>query len=206
MSVDINAPEVQEAIRSAVDEAVAGLKNKNTELLSELKAARKNLTIDPEDYGRLKDEKDSLLEKISELNKSLKTSQIELDKVTKLYQSETSEYNRMLVDNSLTVALGEVKVKPELLKAVKALVSPNIEVKDRQARVGDKSISDYIKEWSVSDEGKHFVMAPINSGGNSSGAANGSGGQKQVTRSQFDGMNQFERSNFAKSGGSVVDG
>jgi hypothetical protein len=35
--------------------------------------------------------------------------------------------------------------------------------------VGDKPISEYLKEWATTDEGKHFVAAPNNNGGGSQG-------------------------------------
>lgn len=203
--VDLKAPEVQAAIKEAVEEAITGLKNKNIELLSELKAARKTATIDPEEYSKLKDEKDVLTDKINELTKAVKQSQSELEKTTKLYQAELDQGNKLIVDNGLTQALNECKVKPELAKAVKAMFSSMVEVKDKQALLSGKSINDYVKEWAASDEGKHFVSAPVNSGGGSTGGVDGSG-NKQVTRSTFDGMSHQERSTFAKSGGVVIDG
>ena len=42
-------------------------------------------------------------------------------------------------------------------------------------------------------------------GGGKPPASDGQGGQKTVTRSQFDSMSQYERAEFSKSGGKVVD-
>jgi len=39
----------------------------------------------------------------------------------------------------------------------------------RVAKIGDKSVSDFVKDWAASDDGKHFVSAPANGGGGSQG-------------------------------------
>ncbi|MES2637349.1 MAG: hypothetical protein V4605_08490, partial [Pseudomonadota bacterium] len=39
----------------------------------------------------------------------------------------------------------------------------------RITKVGDKLLNDHLKEWGATDEGKHFISAPNNSGGGSQG-------------------------------------
>jgi ribosome recycling factor len=67
--LDLNAPEVQDAIKKAVEDATLGLKNKNNELIGELRKAKKDSVIDPDDYNRLKDERDSLQDKLNDSSK-----------------------------------------------------------------------------------------------------------------------------------------
>ena len=207
--VDLSSPEVTAAIKAAVDEAITGLKNKNTELLGELKKARKDSAIDPDDYNRLKDEKAELETKLDETTKLLKVEHLNGEKVKKAYEAETGFTSQLLIDNGLSDALNAVGVKPELAKAAKALFKGSAAVKSegdtRVALIGDKSIADFVKEWSASDEGKHFVLAPHNSGGGAAGGAGGPTGGK-INREQFNGMSHQERATFAKSGGAVVDG
>ena len=80
------------------------------------------------------------------------------------------------MDNGLNDALLKAGVKPEMTKAVKALLSGQVTLKtegeNRIAFMGDKPLSDAVIEWAKSDEGKHFVAAPNNQGG----GANGGGG------------------------------
>jgi hypothetical protein len=207
--VDLSSPEVTAAIKAAVDEAITGLKNKNTELLSELKKARKDSAIDPEDYNRLKEDKLELEHKLDETNKLLKLEQSNAEKVKKSYETEAGFTSKLLIDNGLTEALVAAGVKPELMKAAKAMFVNSAVIKangeTRTALIGDKQISDFVKEWSASDEGKHFVLAPNNSGGGANGGGQGAG-KNQVTRTQFDSMGHQDRATFAKSGGVVIDG
>ena len=206
--VDLTSPEVTAAIEVAVAEAITGLKNKNTELLGELKAARKTAVIDPDEFSRLKEERDDLKDRITEFDKALKSAKLDTEKTLKLYNDELSRSTAMDIDSKLSAALSECKVRPELIKAAKAMFSgmAKSEVKDnvRQVTMDGKAVSDYVKEWAATDEGKHFVAAPANAGG---GAPGGAGGDEKssVTRAQFDGMSHVERSTFAIGGGKVVD-
>ena len=197
-------------INAIVDEAVKGLKNKNSELLTELKAAKKNATIDPEDYNRLRDERDDLQEKLSASEKATKAALSEADKIKKSFEQESGFTSKLLIENGLQDSLLKAGVKKELIKAASALFSQQAAIvadgDSRKAMIGDKPLADVISEWSKSDEGKFFVAAADNAGGNSTGGAGGSGNNKTVTWPQFEAMSHSERSTFAKSGGSVVDG
>lgn len=206
--VDLTSPEVTAAIEAAVAEAITGLKNKNTELLGELKAARKTAVIDPDEFSRLKEERDDLKDRITEFDKALKTAKLDTEKTLKLYNDELSRSTALDVDSKLSAALSECKVRPELIKAAKAMFSgmAKSELKDniRQVTMGGKAVSDYVKEWAATDEGKHFVSAPANTGGGAPGGA-GAAEKSSVTRAQFDVMSHVERSTFAIGGGKVVD-
>jgi hypothetical protein len=56
---------------------------------------------------------------------------------------------------------------------LKESVSLSIDGETRKAMMGDKSLSDAIKEWAASDEGKYFIAAPNNNGGGASGGGGG---------------------------------
>lgn len=201
MTIDINAPEVQDAIKEAVNDAVSGLKNKNTELLAELKKARKDSAIDPDDYNRLKDEKSQLEDKLAEAQKAIKASSSEVDKLKKAHESEAGYVQKLLIDNGLSDAILKAGVKPELAKAAKALFAGQAAIKidgdNRSAVIGDKSIDDYIKDWAASDEGKHFIAAPLNQGGGGQGGSGG-GQPKTLTRDQFRNKTPQEKMELSK--------
>jgi hypothetical protein len=176
--LDLNAPEVQDAIKKAVEEATTGLKNKNNELIGELRKAKKDSVIDPEDYNRLKDERDSLQDKLNDSSKLIKQMQSDGEKIKKSFEQESGYVQKLLIDNGLTTALNESGVKdPVLLKAAKAMFAGQSQIKidgdNRIAMIGEKPINDYIKEWSATEEGKYFVAAPQNNGGGALGGATG---------------------------------
>jgi len=209
MSIDINDPEVQGAIRAAIEEEVKGLKAKNSDLLEKLKKATKNAEIDPDDYHRLKDENESLSDKLSDAQKAIKTALSDTDKFKKAAESESNFVSKLLVETGLNDALTKAGVKPELSKAVKALFASQAAIKiegdNRQAVIGDKDINSFVTEWAASDEGKHFIAAPLNSGGGASGGGGQSGSVKSMSRSEFDAKSPIERATFFKSGGKLVD-
>lgn len=178
MTVDINAPEIKEAIEAAVDDAVSGLKAKNVDLAARLEKARQGKTIDPDDYRQLEERATKLEADLAAATKQLKTVSADYEKIKKAHESESEFTRRLLVDNGLVDELTKAGVTdPIRLKAAKAMlkeyVSLSIDGDVRKAIMGDKPLSDAIKEWAASDEGKHFIAAPNNNGG---GAGGGGGG------------------------------
>jgi hypothetical protein len=208
-TIDLNNATIKQAIQDAVNEATKGLIAKRDELLNEVKKLRKDSQIDPADYQRLKDEKEELTDKLNETTKAAKAALSEAEKERKLREGESGYVQKLLIDNGLTDALTKAGIKPELLKATKALFKDQAQIKidgdNRAALIGDKPITDFINEWAKSDEGKHFVLAPANSGGGAQGGGSGNLQSKQLTRSQFDGMNPGEKMSFSKAGGKIVD-
>ena len=206
---DINSPEAKQAIKDAVDEATRGLIAKRDELLGEVKKLRKDSQIDPADYQRLKDENDQLTDKLNETTKAAKQALSEAEKERKARESESGFVQKLLIDNGLSEALTKAGVKPELMKATKALFSSQASIKiegdTRAALIGDKPINDFIGEWAKSDEGKHFVLAQQNSGGGAQGGSSSGTQSKTVTRLHFDGMSPADKMAFSKAGGRIVD-
>ncbi len=209
MSIDLNAPEVQEAIKALVEEQTKGLLAKNQELLGEVKKLKKGQEIKPEQYEALEAELEATRDKLTEAQKLAKTSQTEFEKVKKLFEAESSYTNNLLVENGLNEALVKEGVKKEFLPAVKSMLKSQVQVKvegdARKALIGDKTLSDYVGEWAKGDEGKHFISAPTSSGGGSTGGGNASGGGKSMPRSQFQGMSPVEQATYMKSGGKLTD-
>ncbi len=215
MAFDPNDPEAKAALKAAVekavDEAVDGLKAKNSELLGKLKKAQKDATIDPEDHAKLQAELAAAETKLAEATKTLKTTQAEADKIRKAYETESKVAHNLLVDNGLSTALLEAGVKkPSYLKAAKAMLSGQVVLtadgENRIAKVGDKPLSEFIKTWAASDEGKAFVDAPVNGGGGASGGGNSGGGAKTMTRAEFDALDISAKMSFTKDGGQLTSG
>jgi hypothetical protein len=91
--------------------------------------------------------------------------------------------NTYLIEAGLTDALAKAGVKPEFMDASKALLKAQAVIKSDngqyQALIGEKPLADAIKEWAVSEAGKHFVAAPANSGGGSQGGGGNGGNQNK---------------------------
>lgn len=207
--IDLNSPEVKEAIQAAVDAAIAPLAAKRDELLAENRKLKAGKQVSPEDYASLEAERDELRTKLDQSGKDLKATNTKLEQVTKALETESGFTKKLLADNGLSEALVAAGVKnPAHLKAVKALLSGQVQIvtegDQRIAKVGDKALSDFVTEWAASDDGKHFVSASNNTGGGSQGGSGG-GNEKTMTRAQFDAADHATRAKFAKEGGKVID-
>jgi alanyl-tRNA synthetase len=176
VSIDLNAPEVKEAIKAAVEEATAPLIAKRDELLREVKQARKGQQIDPETVTKLEEQIETLKGELTTAQKAAKTATTEAEKATKARETAEASFVSMVRENSLTDALTKHGVtNPVHLKAAKSMLASQVEVVNDNgtfvAKVGDKALADYAKEWALGDEGKHFVAAPANGGGGAPGAS-----------------------------------
>lgn len=183
MPIDINDPEIKDAIKHAVEEATRPLLDKRDELLNEVKQLRKGKQVSPEDLEKIEQERDSYKEQLSKYEKDLKKANESVNAIQKQLESESSFTQKLLVENGLTDALTKVGVtNPAFLKAVKSTLAGQVQLvaegDTRVAKVGDKALAEFVSEWAKSDEGKYFVSAPNNNGGGSNGGSGGSGQTK----------------------------
>lgn len=179
MSIDLNAPEVQEAITAAVERATQPLLAKRDELLNEVKTLRKGKQVNPEDIEKLETTIDELKGQLTEAQKAAKTATTDAEKARKALETADGFTQRLLVDNGLNEALTKAGVtNPVHLKAVKSMLAGQVQIvadgDSKVAKVGEKALADYIGEWAKGDEGKFFVAAPNNSGGGANGGSGGS--------------------------------
>jgi len=181
-------PELQAAIDAAVEAATSGLKTKNQELLDKNKKLMKGQEIDPQTVVDLEAQVDKLQGELQASQKSTKETGKSLETLQAQLKAETGFTQKLLIDNGLTDELVKNGVAPQFLPAVKAMFAGQAQIvaegDTRTARIGDKSVSDFVKEWAVSDDGKHFVKAPENSGGGSQGSGNGTTNQIPLTSTQ----------------------
>lgn len=218
MAFDPNDPDTKEAIKAAVQAAVeeseAGLKKKNSELLNELKEARKGKTIDPAEIERLEAKLEEANTKLTDAEKANKTLQRDLEKATKSLETETGVTRSLLVDNGLNDALVKAKVAAPFIPAAKAMLASKVAIKadgdTRVAVVGDKALEAFITEWAASDEGKHFVSAPNNSGTGAQGDGGrpNNGSAKTMTRAAYEELSASDplaAGRFFREGGKIAD-
>jgi hypothetical protein len=179
-AVDLDDDDIKAAIAAAVEEAVSGLKAKNQELQGKLKKAQKSTDIDPAEVEKLEAEVETLRTQLSDANKALKDTTKKAETAAAALAAEQGHTQKLLIENGLTAALTEAGVKdPALLKAAAAMIQLGhkpavvIDGEARVAKVGDKALGEFVKEWAQGADGKSFVAAPSNGGG---GATGGSGG------------------------------
>ncbi len=197
--IDLNAPEVQSAIKAAIEEATAGLSEKNKELLKELKEARKGRDIDPAEVEKLEEQIEQLQGQLKAAQKEAKTLKETADKATKALESESGFTQKLLIDNGLLENLSKNGVTdPAYQKAAVAMLRAGVQIvvdgENRVAKVGDKDLADHVAEWAKSDEGKRFASAPGNSGGGGHGGQGGGGNQP---KGKIDGTPEERAAHFA---------
>ena len=172
----------------ALQESIAKLEANNARLTSELKTARKSIEITPDQLAQVEAERDKLQGDLSAAQKAGKDSLKAFETLQGELKAEAAFTQKLLIDNGLTDELVKNGVAPQFLAATKAMFSSQAQIvaegDTRVAKIGEKSVSDFVKEWAASDDGKHFVKAPENSGGGSQGSGNGTTNQIPLTSTQ----------------------
>lgn len=174
MSTELDSKEVKDAIAAAVAEAVeeatAGLKAKNHELLGKLKSAQKGQQIDPAELQEVEAQRDQLKAELDKVSKAAKKAEKDLEAANTRAAEAEGFTSKLLVDNGLSDALVKAGVtNPVHQKAAKAMLAGQVQIvadgEVKAPKVGDKALADFVKEWASGEEGKHFVTAPDGSGG-----------------------------------------
>jgi len=182
--------EIKTQLIDAANKRAGGLVSKNTELLEKL-SQNKSSSMESqgaaEELAALKalreqqeQESKKNYDAALNLNSEKYTKQInELSE--KVGQFETKERNTA-IGNSINDALTEARVNPLYSDLVTNQFKQQAQLIDGKVMVGDVSLSDAIKTWSETDQGKAVRLAPENSGGNSNGGTSkpGSGNGKDT--------------------------
>ena len=180
--------EITPEIQAIIDAEKSALQAKNQELIDKNKKLMKGQEIDPQTVVDLEAQIDKLQSDLAVSQKSAKESVKTLETLQGQLKAETGFTQKLLIDNGLTDELVKNGVAPQFLPAVKAMFAGQAQIvaegDTRTAKIGDKSVSDFVKEWAASDDGKHFVKAPENGGGGSQGSGNGTTQQIPLTSVQ----------------------
>lgn len=189
-------------------EAVKGLVAKNKELLKKLAAAKKGDGSDPEEVRGLETQIETLKGELKVATKAAKDAAKERDTFKQTAETETTASRKLLVDQGLTEALLANNVGKQFIPAARALLQGQVTIKvdgeNRTAMVGDKALGDFVKTWSQGDDGKNFVVAPVNGGsGAPGGQAKVSG--KTMARSAFEGLTPVAQASYMKEGGTLTN-
>jgi hypothetical protein len=171
--IDKDSDEFKQAVAEAAEEAVAGLKAKNAELIAKNKRLSQGAQIDPADLEAVERERDEWKGKAQAAEKLAKKATADLEAANARANEIDGAFKGSVRDAALTEALVKAGVAPQFMGAAKAMFASAAEVVDdngtRKVMVAGKALADHITEWAASDEGKHFVAAPEHSGGGSHG-------------------------------------
>lgn len=177
--------EMQEELEQLRQKATTG--NGGKESAEELRAMEERLTRKFSDQLSKKDEE------LGSVRKRLHTTLIGQELRSALEQVGVAEEHRDLIFNAF-----RNRAKAE---EIEGDVVVQLETPEGLAL----SPSEYFKDWSASDQGKRYIKAPVNSGGSATGGRNGkAGGQKEITRSEFEKMDHPQRAKFFEDGGTVA--
>ena len=188
--------EVRAALIKNANTLSSGLSEKNTELLnknklanellskgSEITAAEKEQLAELQEFkssaelklaeeaGKYIDAKalsqqnhQTAMDAASELNKKA------LEDANNISSGFESQLKAIVVDQEITKELIGLDVAKELQEVVHdSIKSKTTFTDDGKAMVGDKSLSEYMKEWADSPAGKASRLAPNNNGGGANG-------------------------------------
>lgn len=164
--------------QKAINELAGGLLSKNQELLDKLsstKAKAHEGQSAAEELAAIKAlQEQRELEAKQQYDNALKlnaekyTKQIE--ELTGKVSAYESEKRESMISGSIAEALKEARVSPLHLDYVTTYFKTQAGLSDDgKVMIGDKSLSDTIKEWAETDSGKAVRLAPDNSGGGAVG-------------------------------------
>lgn len=221
-------PEVQAMIDAAVNNAVGGLKSKNSELLGKLKESSEKLKefdgIDPgavrNILQRFSDDEEAKLiagGKIDEvLNKRTERMKAGFDKELKAAadkvaaaEARAQKFTARVLENHIraeaeAAGLHRSAIDDAIFRAQTAFGiddDGNVAAKDGMFGKDGKPLT--LKEWygDMRDKAPHWF--PAQSGGGSQGGGSNAGG-KSMSRAAFEQLAPVEQASYIKSGGKVT--
>lgn len=111
----------------------------------------------------------------------------DIEKMTNGMTEKDQLIHKLVVENGLTAELVALKVDPDLMGLIQQGLSLTASVVDGKAMIGEQSLSDYMKEWAETPQGKASRRAAANSGGD------GLGGSQTPTNKKMVDMSGAER-------------
>ena len=163
----------EEELQALKDE-VDALKNKNKELLTEVKKERnKNRELNLEDFNKLTEKVEQLESENSKLNGTIKLKDIEVQKLSTSFQEANGKLEQLSYDDAITKVVDGLKLAGNKQAIAKKLLKAEATFKDGVLSFGDKSVDDFVKDWtSPTGEGYMFLEGTQHSGGGASGGSN----------------------------------
>lgn len=176
--------------KEAINGLGAGLVQKNAELLEKLGQQKEQGGQSAAELENLRLFKQNADQKILEEGQQYEEAKQnliaahseELAKANEINASSQAQLRTLLIDSGLSAALDGVNINKDLKAGAVAMLQSGATITEGKAMIGDKSLSDAVKEWSETDAGKAFCMAPNNSGGNANGGGSNPSGEPQENK------------------------
>ena len=113
------------------------------------------------------------------------------DQLTADLSARDARLSELLIDNGIKSALVEHNVAPQFHEMATAYFKMHSKLENGEAKFGDVALADGVKAYLTSEKGKHFVAAPLNTGGNASGST-GEAPAASMTKANFNEGKYFE--------------
>lgn len=113
----------------------------------------------------------------SKMNRAATEAQAEIKKRDDRIGTLAGKLERVLIDDGLTKSLIEAGIDPKFLKASKAMLRDLVTLREEdddfeaivETDAGEQSLSDFVKDWAGTDEGKLFIKPASGSGSEGGG-------------------------------------
>ena len=179
--IDLTADDAMDQINALA----GGLVGKNAQLLEKLASGKDANSASAAELEALKLFKQNADVKIAEDAQSYtdakaltQTAHDEaLAKIQGVADNANTQLKTLLIDNGLSAALDGVNINKNLKAGAVAMLQAGAIITDGKAMIGDKSLSDAVKEWAGTDAGKAFCLAENNQGGDGLGGNQSPGGK-----------------------------
>ena len=157
-----------------------GLISKNTELLSKVSTKDELTAAERSKLTALElSEANSQIEKAKAASDWAEADRLKdvanntrFDALTAENQSYKQGEEGRLITDGISAQFNELKVNPLHSAGYLGMFKAQSKVVDGQAMIGDKTQSEYIAAWALTDSGKAAIIAPENSGGDGLGGSN----------------------------------
>lgn len=163
--------EMQEALTKA-QESIKKLEAKNSELIDREKDAKRKADEAEdarEEADRIANEKSGDVEKIKADLK--KVHDREIKKIQDANTAMESRLSTLLIDNTINEAIAKNGVLPHFTPAITAMLKLGAKMENGEAMVDGQPLSDKISSFFTSENARHYVAAPDNSGGGAQGSS-----------------------------------
>tara|TARA_R110000744_G_scaffold266922_1_gene380891 strand:+ start:59 stop:667 length:609 start_codon:yes stop_codon:yes gene_type:complete len=183
--IDLTAPDAMEQINALA----GGLISKNTELLSKVSTKDELTAAERSKLTALElSEANSQIEKAKAASDWAEADRLKdiahntrFEALTAENQTYKQGEEGRLITDGINAQFIELKVNPLHSAGYLGMFKAQSKVVDGQAMIGDKTQSEYIAAWALTDSGKAAIIAPENNGGDGLGGAGGAGQGKPLT-------------------------
>ncbi len=161
----------EEELQALKDE-VDALKNKNKELLKEVKKERnKNRELNLEDFNKLTEKVEQLESENSKLNGTIKQKDIEVQKLSTSFQEANGKLEGLSKNDAIAKLVDSIPIgDPKKIPEVREILSDRATYKDGVLTIRGKDANEYIAEWTAKGAfGYDFLAGTQHSGGGASG-------------------------------------